>query len=287
MYPFLKIFGFDKWCLSIPHILATILGFHLLYLICKQHFKTLAAYAITFSVVSFNATLVKHALEIRPYAVLPTLALAVFFFLHMFIEQNADISRQKKMMIGILLVMTIWFHHYGIFMVFFVLLYLFLTLEKKEAARKIIKDLIPFFTVVFLVAMPLWCYSTFGPHRSSDWLRIESTFQFIPNPMVNPVGFFKGVFCNLIGYKMFYSLILGLLFPLLIPLKDRYKLIMFFLVLILLPIGSIFLVDVMKTYWFLQRQFIWVMPFFAFLLGWCWDSGIVYFKNRSQKEVIR
>ena len=120
MYPFLKIFGFNKWGLAIPHIIATILGFYLLFLICKEYFKTRWAYAITFSIVCFNDTLIRHAFEIRPYAVLPTLALAVFYLMGLLITQDAGLGLKKKSMIGIFFVLVIWFNHLGILMVFFI-----------------------------------------------------------------------------------------------------------------------------------------------------------------------
>ena len=36
LYPFFKIFGHNKWGLTIPHIISTILGFWLLYLVCRK-----------------------------------------------------------------------------------------------------------------------------------------------------------------------------------------------------------------------------------------------------------
>jgi len=53
MYPFFKIFGWNKWGLAIPHMIATLLGFYLLYLICKQYFKTPLGYIVTFTLPYF------------------------------------------------------------------------------------------------------------------------------------------------------------------------------------------------------------------------------------------
>ncbi len=283
MYPFVKIFGFDKWCLAIPHLLATILGFYLLYLICQRYFQTIWAYGITFGLVCFNATLIKHALEIRPYAVLPTLALAVYYFMQMFIEQHRTFPRKKRLLLGVLLILTIWFHHYGIFMVFFTAFYFLWLRKKKDSWKNIIKTFFPFFAVIFLISMPLWCYSTWGPHRPSSWLHIQDTFQFIPGPVANPAGFFKGVVCNLVGYKLFYLLAAGLLVPAFLAYKNRSQQILFLCVLVILPIVFILLADIIQKYWFVQRQFIWVMPFFAFLLGWCWESGLIFLKRKNEE----
>ena len=96
IYPFFKIFSYNKWGLAIPHILATILGFWLLYLICKRYFKTIWGYLITFTIVCFNATLINHATEIRTYAVLPTLALACFYLAQKLIDQNINMNIRKN-----------------------------------------------------------------------------------------------------------------------------------------------------------------------------------------------
>jgi len=118
IYPFFKIFGFNKWGLAIPHIIATILGPIFLYFICKQFFKTFLGYLITFSIFCFNATLIWHAAEIRTYAVLPTLALMSLYFSQKVTDQNVKMSIKTKCAIGAFFVMMIWFHVYGIVMFF-------------------------------------------------------------------------------------------------------------------------------------------------------------------------
>ena len=71
---------------------------------------------------------------------------------------------------------------------------------------------------------------------------------------------------------MLYFLLLGAFIPFFLPHKDRFKQLGFLLILILLPIEFIFLSDLWGSYWFLQRQFMWTVPLFAFYLGWCWDA---------------
>ena len=44
--------------------------------------------------------------------------------------------------------------------------------------------------------------------------------------------------------------------------------------MIVLPLQLLFLADLFNRYWFIQRQFVWVMAWYAFFLGWCWDSII-------------
>ena len=275
IYPFFKIFSYNKWGLAIPHIIATILGFYILYLICKRYFKTIWGYLITFSVVCFNATLINHATEIRTYAVLPTLALATFYFSQLLVDQNINMSIKKKWAIGIFFVLVIWFHAYGIAILSLPLIFSLLTKQKDKSFKVILKDTAKFLSIVFLVAMPLWIYSVFGPHYVWQNLNVD-VFKFIPNPFENIMGFSKAIFGNLIGYKKLYFLLIGLTFPFLVFYKDRFQQISFLIITVFIPIGLIFSVDVRTKYWFLQRQFIWVMPLFAFFLGWSWDSLFYY-----------
>ena len=53
--------------------------------------------------------------------------------------------------------------------------------------------------------------------------------------------------------------------------------------MILLPIGLIFAMDVYSQYWFIQRQFVFVMPFFAFFVAWSWDA--IFLKAADVMEI--
>lgn len=276
-YPFAKIFGLNKWGIAIPHIVATILGFYILYLVCKMYFKTIWGYIVTFTIVCFNATLINHATEIRVYAVLPTLALAVFYFSQVFIRQPF-MGLKKKLLLGIFFIGAIWFHPYGVVMVFTCFVYaLGAKLHTPEFAA-IFKKTASFLCAVFGIAMPLWLLGVFGPH--TPYLTYTNTFEYIPNPIVNIKAFLKTVILLLVGYKMLYFLLLGALIPVFIHYKDRFKQIGFLLICVLIPIQFVLLSDLFSGYWFVQRQFIWVMPLFAFFLGWCWESLYVYTKER-------
>jgi hypothetical protein len=103
------------------------------------------------------------------------------------------------------------------------------------------------------------------------YLGIFGTFEFIPRGVV-PIT--KAVVGNLVGDKKLYFLLAGLPLGFLIPHKDRWPQLIFFLVLVAAPIGLIFLSCLISNYFFVQRLFIWVMPLFAFLVGWEWDSLI-------------
>jgi len=281
VYPFVRIFGpNNKWGLAIPHIISTILGFWLLYLICKRYFKTIWGYLITFTVVCFNHTLLQHAFEIRRYAVLPTLALGCLYFSLRLLDR--DITVKKKWAIGTFFVLTIWFDVYGVLMVGLSLIFSLLSKLRDPSFDRIAKHVFKFIFLVFCLAMPLWFFSIFGPHSSFGSL---DPFQYIYNPLTNTIGFLKAVFANLIGYryKQLYLLLIGVIFPFIIPQKQRFQQIAFLFIMVFIPVGLILIIDVITKYWFMQRQFIWVMPFFAFFLGWAWNSAIVYLKEKISR----
>jgi len=276
-YPFFLIFGVNKWGLAIPHMIFTLLGFYFLYKICQRHFQSNWAYAITFLIVCFNASLTQHAFEIRVYAVLPTLALASLYFSQIIVHDYGRLRRLQKFLLGLFFLMVIWFHAYGILIVFFPVMYCLGTVPRNQNFKLIFLRMIKFFSIILIVAAPLWIISIFGDNL---FMRPRYPFDFIPNPAFNGIGFLKGVFLNLVGFKLFYVFYIGLLISFVLPHDDRWNQIGFFLCLIILPILLLLVSDLRSHYWFLQRQFIWVMPFCAFLLGWCWDSCLQYFSKR-------
>ena len=277
VYPFFKIFGYNKWGIAIPHMIATVLGFYLLYIICKRYFKTTWAYIITFTIVCFNATLIYHALEIRTYAVLPTLALACLYLCLKLVDENINMSVKKKWAIAALFIAVIWFHVYGILIVLVSALFSLLSKVKDASFKIILKYTLKFLFFVFFLAMPLWIISIFGPHCQHI---LWPTFIYIPNPLKDAFGFLKAVFGNLLGHKPLYFLLGGIALPFIIPDKERFQKITFLMVMVFIPIGAMLLVDIITEYWFIQRQFIWTIPFFALFLGWSWDAGLIYFKQK-------
>ncbi len=283
VYPFFKIFSYNKWGLAIPHLIATIIGFYLLYLICKRYFKTIWGYLITFSIVCFNATLINHATEIRTYAVLPTIALATFYLLQRIADLNFKLNTPKRISAIIFFVLVIWFHVYGILMFISCLLFVLLSKFKEKDFKTCFRNAIPFTGIILCFAMPLWLYSVFGPHLDYAQLNFNP-FKYIPNPLYNIMGFLKGIFCNLLGFKKLYFLLPVAIIPFIFSYEDRRKQLLFLIFIIIIPISLIFLSDVVQKYWFIQRQFIWVMPFFALYLGWVWDSFFCYLKDKVKKE---
>lgn len=273
IYPFFKVFSFNKWGLAIPHILVTLLGFYLLYLIGKRYFKTIWGYIISFGVVCFNATLINHATEIRGYAVLPTLAMATLYLSEMLVNE-VDLSRIKRFFIGFFFLFTILFHAYGIFILFFCLVYVLWNKPIGQTFSSVFKRISKIIIVVFSIGVPFWLFCVFGPQHVK--YVAENKYQFIPNPLNNIIGFLKGLFGNLVGFRKFYFLLVALAFPFIFPYKERMKQLSFLFIMIFSPLILIYITDMIGEYWFIQRQFIWVMPYFAIFLGWSCDSLINY-----------
>lgn len=284
-FPFFKIFSYNKWALAIPCIISTILGFWLLYLICKRYFKSIWAYFVTFILVCFNGTLTWHATEIRAYAILPTLALATFYLLQRIADLDFNLSVRKKIFNVIFFVLVIWFHVYGIFMFISSFLFVLLSKYKEKNFNIYFKHSISFAAIILCFAMPFWLYCVFGSHQSIAAFSYN-IFEYIPNPFSNIIGFLKGIFCNLVGFKKLYFLFLGVFIPLFFSYRDRNKQLLFLFLNVIIPINFILLSDIVIKYWFLQRQFIWVMPFFAFYLGWVWDSLFQQLRGHISKKDI-
>jgi len=163
------------------------------------------------------------------------------------------------------------------------LLFILVSKYKDNNFKENFKSLTCLTGIILLLAMPLWLYSVFGPHINYSQLNINP-FDYIPNPSQDIVGFLKGIFGNLIGYKKLYFMLLGMFVPLIFSYKDRYRQLLFLVIMIILPISLILASDVLQKYWFIQRQFIWVMPLFAFFLGWTWDSFLMMLKRNSIKR---
>ncbi|MDD5355731.1 MAG: glycosyltransferase family 39 protein [Candidatus Omnitrophica bacterium] len=280
-YPFFKIFSYNKWGLAIPCAISTIMGFYLLYLICKRYFESIWGYLVTFGIVCFNATLINHATEIRTYAFLPTLALAALYLFQKIADSNFQLNITKKIGVAIFFIFLIWFHVYGILMFCSALLFTLLSKYKERDFKIYLKNVIFFTGIILCFAMPLWLYSVFGSYSGYSQLNINP-YDYIPNPFHNVLGFLRGILGNMVGFKKLYFLLLGVFIPFVFSYKCRYKQLLFLMLMIIVPISFIFISDMLLKYWFIQRQFIWLMPLFAFFLGWAWDSFFVLLKYNKK-----
>jgi len=279
-YPFVRIFGLSKWGLAVPHLLMTVLGFYLLYRICRRVLTTPSAILITITLFAVNQNLVYHALEFRSYAGLPVLALGSFYSWDLVIKNYSDLERWQKIGIGIFLTFCAFFHAYGILILTLPLVFLL-----SDRAWKVSASVRNFIGTILVLGALLWGWyasaSLFGLKWEGGY-SIKDTFRYIPHPLTSPVGFFKGIVGNLVGCRPLYFLLLGPVLALIVPNRDKFKQLIFLTLLIVLPLFLILLVDIRTRYWFIQRQFIWIMPYFALWIGWSWDALFIYRRNPCQ-----
>jgi hypothetical protein len=287
-YPFILLFGTDKWGLAIPHLISAAAGLFLLYKLCTMYFKTTSAYIIAFLIVAWNGNLIFHALEFRPYAVLPTLALGSLYFAEFIARNYARLSLKQKMAVGLFYVFTVVYHAYGILIFILPVGYVFCSLWQRQS--RFPADFFKFFLTIAFVAFPLWAWyassNAFGLKAKSQGQSMVETFQYIPDPAANPIGFLKGIVGNLMGTKKLYVLLLGIITAMLVPHARKFEQFNFLALLIALPIALILWVDLRSHYWFLQRQFVWVMPLFALWLAWCWDVTIGWLTARFKGGAV-
>jgi len=266
IYPFYKIFGLDnQWGLAIPHIGATLLGFYLLFVLCSKYFKTMFGYIVTFAIVAFNANLIWHAFEIRPYSVLVTLSVAAFLIMKYIVECQTA-SARKKYSVAFFILLCVTFHFYGMFILFFSYMYHLICSRKQELFKETLIRNVKDYWLIFLVLVPFLYYFVLEPGTS---YMNKDTFLYIKKGVI-PVA--KGIVGNLMGYRKFYFLLLGLAISFIVPNKEKFNQVTLFVVAIACPTLLIFWLSVVNHYWFIPRLFIWVVPWFAFLIGWCWDS---------------
>jgi len=289
-YPFVQWFGLNKWGLAIPHIIFSFIGFLLLYFVCRKYYKTAVGFIVAFAIVGFNQHLIFHSFEFRPYGVLATLALGSFYLMEVCFLQFNELSRLKKISIGIFFILTCWYHVFGLLIVLFPLFYFFLSVCHREGLSIFKKPYVQYILIVLTIAFPVWLYYAFGNHYgfSRQGLALaagRNTFDYIPNPLNGFWRFFNyTVFYHLIGIKNLYFLLGGFVFLAIIPFFDKAKKFGFFLCQILLPITTILVIVLMNQYWFLIRQYIFLAPLMAFFLGWVWDSSIVYYLDKDQRR---
>lgn len=283
-YFFVHWFGMNKWGLAIPHMLITVLGFWLLYKIGQYYFHSWVGYVVAFSIMAFNMNLIFHAFEFRPYAVLPVLALASLFLAHRLLEHAQSWGKAKICLMGLFIIVTVNYHVYGV--AIFLLPLLFVTLIYFIRHNKV-RMMTPPLLLALFFALSLWVYYV---SFNEKWMPPSQypdifTFQYIPNPVEKPLAFLKAMFGNLIGNKLGYAFLISLIVSIVIPGGKKLEQFLFLSILIILPILLILNGDLKSHYWFLQRQFVWVIPFFSIFLGWQWDAIYKFiksiFKNQS------
>lgn len=283
VYPFYQIFGMNKLGLAIPHLFFTLISFVYLYLLSNKLFKTVWGYVIIFGICTFNSTLIMHTFEIRPYPVLPALSLMALYHMLDIFEAYDIMPGKKKILTGFIFILVLFFHPFGILMLAMSLVYVFLSKYRQEDTQKRFLGIFKFLMTIACVGLPFWIYSIITSPTNEGGMGRE-VFGYIANPAVDFIEFLKNVFGNLIGNRWAYVLLPGTLFPMILPYKGRFDQIGFFCICIFLPIYIILMMAVAHSHYFIQRYFIWVMPWFALFIAWCWDSVIDQYIYSRIKE---
>ncbi len=345
-YPLVSAFGMNKWMLALPHLLLTVLGFYLLFLLCRIYMRSWVGFTVAFLIYALNDNLIFHSLEFRPYAVLPVAALGSLYIAHRLSEGFKTISLPGQCLTALLILFIINYHAYGILVFTLPLIFVLITTKRLLPWR--------FLIVVLTLSLSVWLWyasynhlgfasktegsvtkSSFsGLGLNTDALLIDlmnngyidknstlqdkvrsdlnnpsdmklghafevqknkiytilkqspvpqplrNTFDFIPNPLVRPLAFLKAVVGNLIGNRALYFLLIGFFLAFVSP-SHRFKKFLFLFILVMLPLLLILYVDVKSHYWYLQRQFIWVMGFFSLWIGWAWDGLYLYILKKN------
>jgi len=282
-YPFVRFFGQNKWGLAIPHIIATVIGFYVLYLICRRYYKSSIGFLVAFTLVAFHEGLIFHSFEFRPYAVLPTLMLMSFYLTERVVFDFKRLTTVQKWLAAVFYILTLWYHSFGILIVGISFLYFGLLTRGRiltESGRSFWMVLLS----IALIALPVWIWYSLGPpNAETPAMRVaggKHPFEFCPNPFHGFGRFFnRMVLYNLTGFKRLYFLLSGLALAWLVPFTQRMRRLGFFLTVILLPVEVILFASLANSYWFLLRQYIFLAPMFAFFLGWLWDGIYDYYVN--------
>lgn len=284
-YPFVQIFGANKWGLAIPHMVFLIILFYFLYKLCDIYCETKGGLFIAFLLVSYNSNLVFHGLEFRPYAVLPALVMGNLYFCHLIISHYKDLNIIKKALVGVYFIFSVNYHAYGIIMFFLPLFYVIISSESYKISKIYTKNFFFYLISIIIPATLIWGWyalaNNFGLIPNEMQTIINNTFEYIPNPVLDQLGFSKAVLGNLIGNKSLYFLLLGIPITMCLSYKNISKKSSYLFILIILPIVLILFIDIISKYWFIQRQFVWVMPLFGLFVAWCWDSIFLALKKKS------
>lgn len=283
-WPFVTLFKDNKWGAGLPHILAAVLSFYLLYLICLRHLKTLWAGIMAFTIFAFSQELIFHAFEFRPYAVLIPQGLAAFYLTGRLFDPEKPLGWKARFGAGLFYLWTILFHAYGVLIVGTSFIFFILKCLAEQPFQAIHKNVGSFIIILTILALPPWLWYATGNPSFSPEQNLErgiNTFDFITNPFSNLVQFLKSIFGNLMGYKLFYPLLAGPALGMLIKHRQRNLITGFFLIMIVLPITLILVMDVNKGYWFLQRQFVWVTGLFPFFTAWSWETLTEHWREQK------
>lgn len=239
----------DIWWLASPKIIITLLGFIGLFL----YFKDNVYGIVGMMMYAFNNQLVYHAFEMRPYAVLPELAIFNFLLCHLAFKN----SKGYWILYSLLFFFTCIYHAYGVLIAGLPFIYyLFKQAPCRDRCFKA-------FIGVVVASLGAWAYyasfNTFGVTPNANQAVVDP-FQYMPVK-----NFFTNMFSQLTGGGLLMTAIAPVL--LIRAFKMGKSDWLFLGVLVVLPITLICLVDLKTSYWIHPRQYLWVIPFFVIFIS--------------------
>lgn len=231
------------WKASVLKGVLCVLGLFLMGFFCYR-FGWCGVFGM--ALYSFNPHLVYHAFEMRPYSVLPVLAL-----------MSVYLARCRFTWFHLLFIFFCCIYHaYGPLIVFLPIIFY-------QSSRRIE------FWLGCILALLVWgyyaSYNMFGWSPNGVQAVVSSFEYFKPSGLAYMQSF--------LGSGLSYVGLLPLIF--LCFLSDRVDL-YFLILMIILPVMLICLVDLKTSYWIHPRQWIWVMPWFGL---WVSDMLYQYYKK--------
>lgn len=258
-----KLSGISKngfWVLAIPKILLTVLSVVLFYLICIQMLNTTLAITIAFVLFMFNGHLIYHAFSLRPYGILPELAIINLFFASRAGWGNWHTSLHRWTYATVIF-FTCIYHAYGPLIAFLPLWFF-----RKTRPAEVLW--------ACLAGTCMWIYYAAYNHMGMTPNKVQSvvdSFQFIH----------KESFLTSIADSIFGGNVLTLAIVPFVLIGLQYldkRLLVFGILMIVLPMALIMAIDIKTQYWIHPRQWTWVIPAIAL---WCGMITEASFKERA------
>lgn len=270
----------NRWVVTSPHILATVLGFYLFYVLCQKELRFPISRLTAFALLVFNRNLIFHALEIRPYAVLPTLALGVYLATRAILTRPA-VSSGAQGLYGLFVWFTLCFHFFGSVMLSAVLPFQALILRPSESWKKTLMRVGVPLGIGSLIALPIVVYYLIP--NIGMWCTACDPWLYCGTRAVSILSF---VFGNISDLSVRFAWVLPTaLVAAAFFIRDATwkKRLLWLILLVIYPIAFQFYSSLKTHYWMVPRQFVWVIPFWAVLVGMSLDAILSSRKGSSVK----
>ena len=283
LYLWIKLFGNSEFILRFPSFLAGIASVIVIYFLAKKNFNKQIALGATI-LTGLSPVLLYYSQEARPYSLfvlfsIITVSIWIELINKINNEENLDSKILFKYMIFSLL--TIFIHYWGLILVFFQILYLFVVVFLKKLKLK----------PLFITALNIFLVSGFYLIFQYSFLK---KYSFILNPTfvrVNNSNPFIEIF-NQIFYENYIFLLIIIIFLLLnaknvktfvikeFTEKKLASPLIYLTYIIILPVCVYLILD--KSSSFLHpRHLIFTVPAAYILISY------IIFSFDSKKEIIK